>query len=78
MLLIVSTNYEKKVSFIGGVMVSVLALNAVDRVFEPRSGQIKDNEIGICFLSAKHATLQINLVRMTVSGTTFIRYFQRQ
>ena len=59
-------------------MVSVLALNAVDRVFEPRSGQIKDNEIGICCLSAKHATLQINLVRMTVSGTTFIRYFQRQ
>ena len=27
---------------IGGVMVSVLALSAVDRRFEPRSGQTKD------------------------------------
>ena len=27
---------------IGGVMVSVLASSAVDRGFEPRSGQIKD------------------------------------
>jgi hypothetical protein len=37
-------------------MVSVLALNAVDRVFEPRSGQIKDNEIGFvaCPLSTQH------------------------
>jgi hypothetical protein len=28
-------------------MVSVLALSAVDRVFEPRLGQTKDYEIGI-------------------------------
>ena len=32
---------------IGGVMVSVLASSAVDHGFEPRSGQIKDHEIGI-------------------------------
>ena len=32
---------------IGGVMVSVLALSAVDREFEPRSGQT-DYKIGIC------------------------------
>ena len=40
-------------------MVSVLALSAVDRVFEPQSGQTKDyNKIGICCFSAKHAALR--------------------
>jgi hypothetical protein len=43
---------------IDGVMVSVLALSAVDRVFEPRSGQTKDYKIGICCISAKHAALR--------------------
>ena len=43
---------------IGGVMVSVLALSAVDRGFEPRSGQTKYYRIGICFFSAKHVTLR--------------------
>ena len=33
---------------IGGVMVSVLASSAVDRRFEPRSGQTKGYKIGIC------------------------------
>jgi hypothetical protein len=42
---------------IGGVIVSVLAQSAVDRGFEPRSGQTKDYIIGICF-SAKHAVLR--------------------
>jgi uncharacterized membrane protein (Fun14 family) len=37
---------------IGGVMVSVLALSAVDREFEPQTGQIKDYKIGICCFSA--------------------------
>jgi hypothetical protein len=40
---------------IGGVMVSVLISSAVDRRFEPRSGQTKDYKIGICCFSAKHA-----------------------
>ena len=31
---------------IGGVMVGVLASNAVDRGFEPRSGQTKGYKIG--------------------------------
>jgi hypothetical protein len=39
-------------------MVSVLALSAVDRGFEPRSGKTKDYEIGICCFSAKHAELR--------------------
>jgi len=39
-------------------MVSVFALSAVDRVFEPRSGQTNDYEIGICCFSAKHAALR--------------------
>ena len=43
---------------IGGVMVSMLASSAVDRGFEPRSGQTKDYEIGICCFSAKHAALR--------------------
>ena len=43
---------------IGGVMVSVLALSAVDRGFKPLSGQTKDYKIGICCFSAKHAALR--------------------
>jgi hypothetical protein len=39
----------------GGVMVGVLDSSAVDRGFEPRSGQTKDYKIGICCYSAKHA-----------------------
>ena len=38
-------------------MVSVLASSAIDRGFEPPSGQTKDYKIGICCLSAKHAAL---------------------
>ena len=41
---------------IGGVVASVLASSAVDRGFEPRSGQTYT--IGICCFSAKHAELQ--------------------
>ena len=40
---------------IGGVMVSVIASSAVDRGFEPWSGEIKDYKIGISFFFAKHA-----------------------
>ena len=39
-------------------MVSVLALSAVDRGFEPRSVQTKDYKIGMCCFSAKHAALR--------------------
>ena len=39
-------------------MVRVLASNAVDRGFEPRSSQTKDYKIGICCFSAKHAGLR--------------------
>jgi hypothetical protein len=39
-------------------MGSVLASIAVDRRFQPRSGQTKDNTIGMCCLSAKHAALR--------------------
>jgi hypothetical protein len=41
---------------IGAVMVSVLTSSAVDRGFEPRSGQTKDYKIGICSspLSTQH------------------------
>jgi hypothetical protein len=39
-------------------MVSVLASKVVDRGFEPQSGQTKDDKIGICGFSAKHAALR--------------------
>ena len=39
-------------------MVSMLALVAVDRRFDPRSGQTKDYKIGIRCFSAKHAALR--------------------
>jgi hypothetical protein len=42
----------------GGVMVSVFASSAVDRGFEPQSGEIIDYEIGICWFSAKQAALR--------------------
>ena len=42
----------------GGIMVSMLASSAVDRGFEPRSGQTKDYEIGICCFSAKHTAIR--------------------
>ena len=39
-------------------MVSVFASSAVDREFESRSGHTKDNKIGICYFSTKHAALR--------------------
>ena len=47
-----------KYNRIGGVMVNVLASNAVDRGFEPRSSQTKDFNIGICCFSSKDASLR--------------------
>jgi hypothetical protein len=43
---------------IDGVIVSVLASSAVDRGFEPRSGQTKDYKIDMCCFPAKHAALR--------------------
>jgi hypothetical protein len=42
---------------IGGVIISVLASDEVDRGFEPRSSQTKDYKIGICCFSSKYAAL---------------------
>jgi hypothetical protein len=39
-------------------MVSVVISSVVDRGFEPRSSQVKDYTIGICYFSAKHAVLK--------------------
>ena len=47
-----------KYNRIGGIMVGVLASSVADRGFEPRSGQTKDYEIGICCFSTKHAALR--------------------
>ena len=43
---------------IGVVMVSALASSAIDRRFEPWSGQTKDYKIGIFCFSVKHAALR--------------------
>ena len=40
------------------MMVSVLASSAIYCGFEPRSGQTKEQTIGICCFSAKHAALR--------------------
>jgi len=47
-----------RTNHIGGVVVGVLVSSAVDRGFEPRSGQTKDYKSGICCFSAKHETLK--------------------
>jgi hypothetical protein len=39
-------------------MVSVLAASAVDRGFEPRTGQTKDYATNMCCFSTKHAALR--------------------
>jgi hypothetical protein len=46
------------VNRISGVIVNVLASSAVSHGFEPRPGQTKDYEIGVCCFSAKQATLR--------------------
>jgi hypothetical protein len=38
---------------IGGVMVSLLASSAVDRGFDPRSGQTKDYKVGIWLVGSE-------------------------
>jgi hypothetical protein len=38
-------------------MVRVFVSSALERAFEPLSGQTKDYKIGICCFSAKHAAL---------------------
>ena len=45
-------------STIGGVMVSVLASSAVNRGFQPRSGQTKYYKIDMCCFSSMHAVLR--------------------
>jgi hypothetical protein len=46
------------ISDYGGVMASVLISSAVDRGFEPWSGQTKDYKISIYCFSAKHTALR--------------------
>ena len=58
LVIVLSVLHRFTRNHIGGVMVSVLASSAVDRGFEPRSGQTKDYKICICCFSAKHAALR--------------------
>ena len=55
---VVRTLRPNRENCIGGVMVSVFASSAVDRAFEPWSGQTKGYANGICCFSAKHAALR--------------------
>ena len=43
---------------VGVAMVSVGASSAVDRGFEPRSGETRDYSSSICYFTAKHAALR--------------------
>jgi hypothetical protein len=49
-------------------MVSVLVSSAVDRGFEPRTGQTKEYNIGICCFSAKHDILPRAVARGTMKA----------
>jgi len=40
------------------MIIIMLASSAVDRGFDPRAGQINDNKIGTCCISAKHTALR--------------------
>ena len=67
----ISITYEQTVSLktqhrICGVMVSVFASSAVDRGFEPRSGQTKAFKIDICCFSAKYAALRRKIKNLLV------------
>ena len=46
---------------IGSVIASVIASRTVNRWFEARLGQTKENKIGICWFSAKHTPLRRNI-----------------
>jgi hypothetical protein len=46
------------VIFLADFNITVLHSSAVDREFEPQSGQTKDYKIGICCFSAKHTELR--------------------
>ena len=45
------------INLISGVMVSVLASSAIDRCFDPQSGQTKNYKNGICCFSAKACSI---------------------
>ena len=55
-IILVTTRYQ--IHSFSGVMDRMLALSAADCGFKPQSGRTKDNEIGICRFSAKHAALR--------------------
>ena len=46
-----------KPACIGGLTVTVLASNTVDRGFEHRSSLTKDYNIGICYVTTVHEAL---------------------
>jgi hypothetical protein len=50
----ICSNIPTNANHIGGVMVRVLASNAVDRGFDTQSGQTKDYKIGIRCFSANY------------------------
>ena len=56
---------------VGVVMINVLASSAVvDGVFEPRSGQTEENNIGSCCFFIKHAFIWLGIGITCPSGTT--------
>ena len=55
---IFNSSFIRHVNCLGGAVVSMFALNVVNCGFEPLSGQTKDQNIGICYLSTKYAALR--------------------
>ena len=50
--------FYNNTNHIVGIMISVLSSSAIDRGFEPRSGQTKYYKIGIYCFSARYAALR--------------------
>jgi hypothetical protein len=53
-----TNTFLPKQYFISGIIVIYLTFSAVDRGFEPPSGQTKDYKIGICCISVKYTALR--------------------
>lgn len=58
----------------GNLIVNMPSSSAMDRAFDSKSDQIKDNTIGVCCFSDKHTSLRIAEIGIMCScETTFLR-----
>ena len=56
-------------------MASVLTSSTVDHEFEPRSGQTKDYNIGICCFSGKYSALRRKRKELALDNNLSLKVF---